>query len=102
MNPLNFSRRSSLNGCPLRICFQSGRVIRSKRSPMPFDDLRDFIKALEKAGELKRIGVEVDVELEIAEITDRVSKQNGRALLFENARGHSIPVLINALGTRKR
>lgn len=69
---------------------------------MPFDDLRDFIKALEKAGELKRIGVEVDVELEIAEITDRVSKQNGPALLFENVRGQSIPVLINALGTRKR
>jgi len=69
---------------------------------MPFDDLREFITALDKAGELKRIRTEVDPELELAEITDRVSKQNGPALLFENVKGHSIPVLINALGSRRR
>src|SRR5213593_2892177 len=69
---------------------------------MPFEDLREFIKALEKAGQLKRIRAEVDPELEIAEITDRVSKRGGPALLFENVRGHSIPVLINALGSRER
>jgi 4-hydroxy-3-polyprenylbenzoate decarboxylase len=69
---------------------------------MPFDDLREFINALDKAGELERIRTEVDPELELAEITDRVSKQNGPALLFENVKGHSIPVLINALGSRRR
>jgi 4-hydroxy-3-polyprenylbenzoate decarboxylase len=69
---------------------------------MPYDDLREFVRALEKAGELKRIRTEVDTELEIAEITDRISKAGGPALLFENARGYSVPVLINALGTRKR
>ena len=69
---------------------------------MAFEDLREFIRALEKAGQLKRINVEVDPELEISEITDRVSKQNGPALLFENVRGHSMPVLINAMGTRER
>ncbi len=69
---------------------------------MPFEDLREFIRALEKKGQLKRIRTEVDPELEIAEITDRVSKQGGPALLFENVRGHEIPVLINALGSRER
>ena len=69
---------------------------------MALQDLRDFISALEKRGQLKRIRAEVDAELEIAEITDRVSKQGGPALLFENVRGHSIPVLINALGSRER
>ena len=48
---------------------------------MPFDDLREFISALEKRGELKRIREEVDAELEITEITDRVSKQVGPAPL---------------------
>ena len=69
---------------------------------MAFEDLREFIRALEKNGQLKRITVEVDPDLEISEITDRVSKQNGPALLFENVRGHSMPVLINAMGTRER
>ena len=69
---------------------------------MPFEDLRQFINALEKRGELKRIRAEVDTELEIAEITDRVSKRGGPALLFENVRNHSIPVLINAFGSRER
>ena len=54
---------------------------------MPFDDLRGFISALEKQGQLKRIRAEVDAELEITEITDRVSKRGGPALLFENVRG---------------
>ena len=69
---------------------------------MPFDNLRDFIRALEKAGQLKRIRSEVDPELEISEITDRVSKRGGPALLFEKPKGSTIPVLINALGTRER
>jgi 4-hydroxy-3-polyprenylbenzoate decarboxylase len=69
---------------------------------MPFSDLRAFIRALEKADQLKRINTEVSAELEIAEITDRVSKAGGPALFFENVKGHSIPVLINALGSRDR
>ncbi|HVF88915.1 MAG TPA: menaquinone biosynthesis decarboxylase [Blastocatellia bacterium] len=69
---------------------------------MAFEDLREFIRLLEKRGELKRIRAEVDPELEITEITDRVSKQGGPALLFENVRGSDIPVLINAFGSRER
>src|SRR5215213_6444315 len=59
---------------------------------MVYEDLRDFISALEKRGQLKRIRQEVDPELEITEITDRVSKLGGPALLFENVRGHRMPV----------
>lgn len=69
---------------------------------MPYDDLYDFLVHLEKSGELKRISVEVDPELEISEIYDRVIKKNGPALLFENVKGSSFPVLINAFGSFKR
>ncbi|MBI3896475.1 MAG: menaquinone biosynthesis decarboxylase [Acidobacteria bacterium] len=69
---------------------------------MAYDDLRAFIRALEQAKELKRIGVEVDPILEITEITDRVSKRGGPALLFENVKGSRIPVLINAFGSQRR
>lgn len=69
---------------------------------MAYEDLRDFIGALEKAGELRRIKVEVDPVLEIAEITDRVSKRGGPALLFERPKGHRVPVLINAFGSARR
>src|SRR5436853_6960981 len=69
---------------------------------MAIEDLRGFISLLEKHGQLERISADVDAELEIAEITDRVSKPGGPALLFENVRGHSIPVLINALGSCAR
>ena len=65
-------------------------------------DLRDFIQTLEKAGELKRITTEVDPNLEITEICDRTLKQQGPALLFENPKGSSIPVLGNLFGTPKR
>lgn len=69
---------------------------------MAYDDIRDFIKALEKAGELKRISLEVSPLLEISEITDRVCKKGGPALLFEKVKGHQMPVLINAFGSRRR
>jgi len=69
---------------------------------MAYKDLSEFIDVLEKEGELKRIDVEVDADLEITEITDRVSKKYGPALLFENVKGFDIPVLINAYGTMKR
>lgn len=69
---------------------------------MSFKDLQTFINELEKKGELKRISTEVDPELEITEITDRVSKNYGPALLFENVKGSKYPVLINAMGTYER
>ena len=69
---------------------------------MKFDDLRQFIDFLEKRGELKRISAPVSAELEITEITDRMVKSGGPALLFENVAGHSAPLLINLFGTHKR
>jgi 4-hydroxy-3-polyprenylbenzoate decarboxylase len=88
--------------------------------PLPFDDLRQWIAALDRAGELKRIKTEVDPILEITEITDRISKGNvgtaapavrssearrlgGSALLFENVKGYpDSQVLINQFGSEKR
>jgi 4-hydroxy-3-polyprenylbenzoate decarboxylase len=67
-----------------------------------YKDLHDFIKKLENEGELLRINTLVDPELEITEITDRVSKMHGPALLFENVKGSDMPVLINAFGSEKR
>src|SRR5258706_12770889 len=69
---------------------------------MAFNNLADFVQALERAGELKRIKYPVKAELEIAEIADRVMKANGPALLFENVVGKHIPLLINAFGSSKR
>ncbi|PCJ54915.1 MAG: menaquinone biosynthesis decarboxylase [Planctomycetota bacterium] len=69
------------------------------------ENLQDWIQMLDAAGELKRITAEVDPYLEISEITDRVSKEQGaenKALLFENVKGSDMPVLINAFGSRKR
>ena len=64
---------------------------------MAFQDLREFIDLLEQRHLLKRIKTEVDPELEITEITDRVSKMEG-----ENVRGSSMPVLMNAFGSYER
>ena len=89
---------------------------------LAYDDLRDWIKTLEKHGELKRIREEVSPDLEITEITDRVSKigagsgkaahhpamkgnyaPGGPALLFENIKGHpGHRVLINQFGSERR
>jgi len=69
---------------------------------MKYHDLRDFIKQLEKQGELKRITIPVDPYLEMTEICDRTLKQGGPALLFENPTGYNIPVLANLFGTPKR
>ncbi|MHB1590809.1 MAG: UbiD family decarboxylase domain-containing protein, partial [Sulfuricella sp.] len=69
---------------------------------MKYKDLRDFISQLEKQGELKRIGTEVDPRLEMTEICDRVLKAGGPAILFEKPKGHSIPVLANLFGTPRR
>lgn len=69
---------------------------------MSYKDLQQFIEMLEKKGLLKRIKTEVDAELEITEITDRVCKKGGPALLFENVKGSHYPVLMNAMGSYER
>jgi 4-hydroxy-3-polyprenylbenzoate decarboxylase len=69
---------------------------------MAYDDLRDFVRALEKHGELKKIPFEVDPYLEITEFADRSVKQGGPALLFEKPKGSNIPVLINAFASTRR
>jgi len=69
---------------------------------MKYQDLRDFIAALEQRGELKRVSVEVDPYLEITEICDRTLRAGGPALLFENVKGSGMPVLGNLFGTPQR
>ena len=69
---------------------------------MIFKNQQQFIKELEAIGELKRITKEVDPYLEITQIADRVSKEYGPALLFENVKGSQYPLLINAFGSYKR
>jgi 4-hydroxy-3-polyprenylbenzoate decarboxylase len=103
--------------CPLSLLYnrvsQTGELL-------AYDDLRDWMTALDRAGELKKISTEVDPTLEIAEITDRVSKNvwgrvsdparpgearqpGGPALLFQNIKGHpGAQVLINQFGSARR
>lgn len=69
---------------------------------MAYRNLRAFLEVLEQHGELHRITAEVDPVLEIAEITDRVVKAGGPALLFERPRGSRHPVVINLLGSMRR
>ncbi len=69
---------------------------------MAYEDLREFIRALEKNNELKRIPFEVDPKLEITEFADRAVKGGGPALLFEKVKGSKFPVLINSFASMKR
>ena len=69
---------------------------------MKYTDLRDFIAALEQRGELVRIQAEVDPRLEMTEIADRTLRAGGPALLFENPKGFTTPVLANLFGTEQR
>jgi UbiD family decarboxylase len=76
---------------------------------MAYRDLRDFIAQLEARGELRRVAVEVDPQLEMTELCDRVLKRGGPALLFERPKGAfrapsgaTIPVLGNLFGTPQR
>jgi 4-hydroxy-3-polyprenylbenzoate decarboxylase len=69
---------------------------------MHYRDLREFIEHLEKEGELKRISQRIDPHLEITEIADRTLKQQGPALLFEQAGDSQIPLLANLFGTEQR
>ncbi len=85
--------------------------------PFPFSDLREFIRALEAAGELVRVSEPVSPRLEITELTDRMSKapaaqilpgapgfltSGGKALLFEKPKGYAVPVAINLFGSLTR
>jgi 4-hydroxy-3-polyprenylbenzoate decarboxylase len=67
-----------------------------------FQNLKQFLALLERENELQRIGVEIDPVLEVTEITDRVTKAGGPALLFERPKGSQIPLLINLLGSKRR
>jgi 4-hydroxy-3-polyprenylbenzoate decarboxylase len=69
---------------------------------MAYKDLSDFIRVLEQNGKLKRIKTEVDPDLEVAEIADRMMKKGGPALLFENVKGSNIPLAINLFGSKER
>ncbi|MDH3588263.1 MAG: UbiD family decarboxylase, partial [Gammaproteobacteria bacterium] len=69
---------------------------------MKYRDLRDFMEQLEARGELRRVDIEVDPNLEITEICDRTLRRGGPALLFERPKGHTIPVLANLFGTSER
>ncbi|MBI3764180.1 MAG: UbiD family decarboxylase, partial [Chloroflexi bacterium] len=72
---------------------------------MAFKDLREFVALLEKEGELIRVKAPVSRDLEITEITDRISKgpdEKNKALLFENVRGFDVPLLINTFGSARR
>ncbi|MFA5863372.1 MAG: menaquinone biosynthesis decarboxylase [Phycisphaerae bacterium] len=68
----------------------------------PYNDLREFLSAIESGAMLKRIKTTVDPELEITAIVDRVVKQSGPALLFENVKHSSMPVAINLFGSDQR
>ncbi|MGZ8440531.1 MAG: menaquinone biosynthesis decarboxylase [Candidatus Deferrimicrobiaceae bacterium] len=69
---------------------------------MAFRDLREFLSALEARGELKKIQAPVSADLEAAEIADRAVKSGGPALLFENVKGHDVPLAMNLFGTMGR
>jgi len=69
---------------------------------MQFRDLREFLRSLESAGELKRVRAAVDPRLEITEICDRTLRRGGPALLFENPAGSDIALLANLFGTERR
>src|SRR5262245_41067751 len=69
---------------------------------MPFADLQEFVRHLEQTGQLKRIRVEVDPVLEVTEITQRVLREQGPALLFERPKGSATPLVMNLFGTMER
>src|ERR1017187_7851922 len=69
---------------------------------MAYQDLREFMRALEKNHELVRIPFEVDPRLEITEFADRAVKQGGPALLFERPTGFQVPVLVNAFASMRK
>ncbi|MEE9584162.1 MAG: hypothetical protein V3W51_01670, partial [Candidatus Brocadiales bacterium] len=69
----------------------AARQASKKGATLAYKNLREFIEKLEQTGQLHRVKVEVDPELEVTEITDRVTKAGGPALLFEKVKGSSVP-----------
>src|SRR5262249_49743579 len=69
---------------------------------MIFADLQEFLRHLEQRGQLRRVRAEVDPELEVTEITQRVLREQGPALLFERPKGSSMPLVMNLFGTMDR
>jgi len=69
---------------------------------MPAQGLRQFIARLEAAGQLRRVSAPVSARLEIAELASRLVAEGGPAALFENVRGHAMPVLVGALASMQR
>ncbi len=69
---------------------------------MAFKSLRDYLEALEKKGELRKVEAEVDSYLEITEIANRVVKKGGPALLFKKVKNSPFPLVINIFGTWER
>ncbi|MEE8574186.1 MAG: UbiD family decarboxylase, partial [Thermodesulfobacteriota bacterium] len=69
---------------------------------MTYSDLRGFIDRLDKEGLVKRVTTEVSTDLEIAAITERLVQSGGPAVIFENVKGHDMPVVTNLYGTRAR
>ncbi|HTL23470.1 MAG TPA: UbiD family decarboxylase, partial [Mycobacteriales bacterium] len=69
---------------------------------MPYSDLRDFLRDLEKEGDLRRVTAPVDPHLEVTEIVQRVVRDGGPALLFENPTYGEMPLAINVFGTDRR
>jgi len=69
---------------------------------VPYNDLRAFIDRLEKEGELVRVRAEVDSDLEVGAIMRNVFDKRGKAILFENVKGHRMPLICGAMDTFKR
>src|ERR1700689_5165053 len=92
----------SVGPCELAIIIDRCLFAPDVAPDMAYDDLHDFIRALEKNKELKRISFEVDPKLEISAFADRSVKTGGPALLFENPKGSKIPVLINSFASMRR
>ena len=69
---------------------------------MPFGDLQQFVQHLEAQGQLKRVRAEVDPVLEAGMIAQRVVAEGGPAILFENPRGSTTPLVMNLFGTMDR
>ena len=69
---------------------------------MAYNDLKEFIDRLEKQGEFVRVRASVDPELEVGAIMRKVFDMRGKAILFENVKGHKIPLICGAMDTYKR
>src|ERR1035441_2828562 len=99
--PANFRQKNA--GNPWQSCQSPARPGFAAYSlVMAYQDLREFMRALEKNRELVRIPFEVDPRLEITEFADRAGKQGGPALLFERPTGYQVPVLVNAFASTRK